>query len=96
MILDKFLTYHQKIAISILCGCLWIYFRTADCYLLIPRLHIFPVIFVGLWIYLNYYDPLFLPIGLVILLIYAYFTIEKETKDKNNKDHYLQPSKGRA
>jgi hypothetical protein len=83
MILDKFLTYDQKVAISILCGSLWIYFRTSDCYLLIPRLHLFPVVFVGLWIYLNYYEPLFLPIGLAILLLYAYFVIENETKYKN-------------
>ena len=98
MILDKFLTYDQKVAISILCGCLWIYFRTADCYQMIPRLHIFPVVFVGVWIYLNYYEPLFLPIGLAILFIYRY---------QNNLhlqpsfttfiyNLHLQPRKGRA
>jgi hypothetical protein len=89
MIVDKFLTYDQKVAISVICGCLWIYFRTSDCYLLIPRLHLFPVVFVGIWIYLNYYDPLWLPIGLIILIIYAY--VIKETKDI-----HLQPCKGRA
>ena len=95
MLLDKFLTYDQKVAISILCGSLWIYFRTSDCYLLIPRLHVFPVVFVGLWIYLNYYDPLWLPIGLSILIIYTYFMIGNE-KTKEKKDPYLQPCKGRA
>ena len=92
MILDKFLDYDQKVAISVLCGCLWIYFRTSDCYLMIPRLHLFPVVFVGIWIYLNYYDPLWLPIGLALLLFYSYFSIENENENKS----YLHPCKGRA
>ena len=73
MLLDEVLTYHQKVIISIICGGFWIYFRTAECYNMIPRLHIFPVIFVCGWIYLNYYEPLFLPIGLSILIAYRYF-----------------------
>lgn len=92
MILDKLLTYDQKVAISVICGCLWIYFRTADCYQMIPRLHIFPIVFVGIWIYLNYYDPLWLPIGLAILVIYAYVVIKNEDKNES----HLQPCKGRA
>ena len=94
MIVDKFLTYDQKVAISVIAGSLWIYFRTSDCYLLIPRLHLFPVVFVSIWIYLNYYDPLWLPIGLIILITYAY--VVQDNKDKNKKDPYLQPCKGRA
>ena len=54
-----------------ICGGLWIYFRTQNCYDMIPRQHIFPVLFVAAWIYLNYYDPLFLPLGLGILLLYT-------------------------
>jgi hypothetical protein len=38
---------------------------------MIPRLHIFPVIFVMIWAYLNYYEPLFLPMGLLVLIVYA-------------------------
>ena len=72
MLLDNFLTYDQKVFISVICGGLWIYFRTSDCYNLIPREHIFPIIFVCTWIYLNYYEPLFLPIGLLILIVYSY------------------------
>ena len=71
MLLDKYLTYHQKVYISIVCGGLWIYFRTADCYKMIPRGHLFPILFVCLWIYLNYYEPLFLPIGLLVLVAYS-------------------------
>jgi hypothetical protein len=71
MILDNYLTYDDKVIISIIAGGLWIFFRTSDCYKMIPRLHIFPVFFVSLWIYLNYYEPLFLPIGLIILLAYS-------------------------
>ena len=74
MILDNYLTYDEKVYISIVCGALWIFFRTSDCYRLIPRLHISPVIFVACWIYLNYYDPLFLPLGLCILVLYKNFT----------------------
>ena len=72
MLLDKYLTFDQKVFISIVCGGLWIYFRTAECYNMIPRLHIFPVIFVTIWIYLNYYEPLFLPLGLLVLILYSY------------------------
>jgi len=72
MLLDKYLTFDQKVAFSIICGGLWIYFRTSECYNMIPRLHIFPVIFVTIWIYLNYYEPLFLPLGLLVLVVYSY------------------------
>ena len=72
MILDNLLTYDQKVILSIICGGLWIYFRTAECYNMIPREHWFPVVFVCTWIYLNYYEPLFLPIGLLVLIGYAY------------------------
>jgi hypothetical protein len=70
MILDK-ISYRHKVLFSVLCAGLWIYFRTQDCYNMIPRLHIFPVIFVMIWAYLNYYEPLFLPMGLLVLIVYA-------------------------
>jgi hypothetical protein len=75
MLLDNFLTYDQKVVISVVCGGLWIYFRTSECYQLIPREHIFPIFFVCFWIYLNYYEPLFLPIGLFVLVIYSYVPV---------------------
>jgi hypothetical protein len=65
------LTYEQKVMISVVCGGIWIYFRTMDSYKMIPRKHIFPVVFVCIWIYLNYYEPLFLPIGLLVLVAYS-------------------------
>jgi len=74
MILDKYISFQNKVILSVICGALWIFFRTEDCYDLIPRHHIFPVIFVMAWIYLNYYEPLFLPIGLGILIFYTKFT----------------------
>jgi hypothetical protein len=70
MILDKYLSYHNKVIISVISAGLWIFFRTAECYSMIPRYHIFPVIFVMIWTYFNYYEPLFLPIGLLILIAY--------------------------
>jgi hypothetical protein len=74
MFLDEILTFDQKVYISLFCAGLWIYFRTSDCYNMIPRQEIFPVIFVMVWTYLNYYEPLFLPIGLLILIVYAQFS----------------------
>ena len=91
MFFDKYLKYNQKVAISIICAGLWIYFRTADCYNMIPRHHIFPVFFVMGWTYLNYYEPLFLPIGLSILILYSKLgrmfdsiEIEKPNPTNNN------------
>ena len=79
MILDKYISFHKKVFISVICAGFWIYFRTAQCYDMIPRNHIFPVVFVMGWVYLNYYDPLFLPLGLFVLILYTairhkYFT----------------------
>jgi hypothetical protein len=71
MILDNYLDYTQKVYLSVICSGLWIYFRTTDCYKMIPRHHFFPVFFVMLWSYLNYYEPLFLPLGLLVLIIYS-------------------------
>ena len=41
--------------------------RSGKGYNMIPRQHLFPVVFVMAWAYINYYEPLALPIGLVIL-----------------------------
>lgn len=72
MLFDKYIPYSYKVLISIFAAGFWIYFRTQECYALIPRQNILSVIFVMIWVYLNYLDPLFLPIGLVILLIYSF------------------------
>ena len=72
MILDNYLTYEKKIFISMIFGALWIYFRTDQCYKLLPRKNIFSTIITVIWIYFNYKDPLFLPLGLAILFIYAF------------------------
>jgi hypothetical protein len=85
MILDKYFDYTHKVLFSCICSGLWIYFRTSDCYNMIPRYHIFPGVFVMVWTYLNYYEPLFLPIGLLILIVYSklgnIFYIKDETID---------------
>lgn len=72
MILDNYILYSYKVVISVISSGLWIYFRTKDCYAMIPRKTALPVIFVMLWVYLNYLDPLFLPIGLMILIAYTF------------------------
>ena len=73
MILDKILNWNQKIWISIIVGAIWIYFRSLKNYSLLPRKSIISVIIVSGWIYLNYLDPLFLPIGLVVMYGYSEF-----------------------
>lgn len=72
MILDNYISFNNKVIISVICAGLWIYFRTAECYSMIPRTHWFPVVFVMIWAYLNYYEPLFLPIGLLVLVLYSF------------------------
>lgn len=79
MLLDNYLKFDQKVYISLLCAGLWIYFRTSDCYNMIPRKQLFPVVFVMGWTYLNYYEPLFLPIGLLILIAYAHLSASNKT-----------------
>ena len=78
MLLDKYLTFKQKIYISLVACAIWIYFRTAECYSMIPRKSLFSVIFVVIWVYINYYEPLVAPIGLTILYLYSKLQKEKE------------------
>jgi len=72
MILDKYISFHTKVVFAVICSGVWIYFRTNQCYEMIPREEIFPVFFVMIWAYLNYYEPLFLPIGLLILALFPF------------------------
>jgi len=73
MILDNIFTYNQKIIFSTITAGIWIYFRTNQCYSMIPRKNIYVVCVVMLWTYVNYIEPLFLIIGLLILASYGYF-----------------------
>lgn len=91
MILDKYISYDQKVAIAVICSGLWIYFRTNDCYQMIPRLHIFPVIFVMVWTTANYFEPLSLPIGLLILIVYTVFKNMNEKETREDHDHKQIP-----
>jgi len=86
MILDKYISYKKKVWISVICAGLWIFFRTADCYSMIPRLHIFPVFFVMAWAYINYYEPLALPIGLLILIAYMEFSKRRLFRHKPHRN----------
>jgi hypothetical protein len=84
MILDKYISFTYKIILAVICSGFWIYFRTKHCYDMIPNGHVFPVIFVMIWTYLNYYEPLFLPIGLLILILYPFFLGKKNYLNKEN------------
>ena len=74
MILDDYINFEQKTYIAMLSSSIWIYFRTKECYSMIPRESLFSVIFVTIWLYLNYYEPLVVPIGLLILVLYNLLT----------------------
>jgi hypothetical protein len=91
MILDKYISFHNKVYIALICSGFWIYFRTAECYDLIPRHHLFPVVFVMIWTYLNYYEPLFLPIGLLTLILYT--TLKNYKFDTSTKKVQGNPDK---
>ena len=73
MLLDKYLSKKQKLYIAMVIGGLWIYFRTMSCYALLPRLSILSVVLVVGWIYLYSLDYLFLPIGLLVMILYKLF-----------------------
>ena len=73
MILDNYITFDQKVIVAMISGALWIYLRTEKCYDLLKRKKLLPVILVIGWIYINYYEPLALPLGLSIMLLYAYY-----------------------
>ena len=78
MILDKYLSHNSKIVIALICVGLWMYFRRAECYAMIPRHSIFSSIFVMTWLYLYTYEPLVVPIGIIILLIYKKYNNIKQ------------------
>jgi hypothetical protein len=81
MILDKYLTFEQKIYISLVTCAIWIYFRTDQCYAMIPRKSLFSVLIITIWVYLNYYDPLAAPIGLSILYLYSILAERNKEED---------------
>ena len=71
MFLDKYLSYNDKVLIALFSAALWIYYRTAECYAMIPRKSVFAVVFVVVWLYLYSYEPLFCPLGLSVLFLYS-------------------------
>lgn len=71
MLLDDYLTFEQKVYISIIASSIWIYFRTLGCYAALPRQSLVSVILISFWMYFNYYEPLSAPIGLIIMYLYS-------------------------
>lgn len=71
MIFDDYLTFEQKIYISLFASSIWIYFRTLGCYAALPRKSILSVFIICLWMYANYYEPLSVPIGLTLMYLYS-------------------------
>ena len=85
MILDNYLSFDNKVFISMIAGAIWIYSRTYKSYDLLKRKSMLSIIFVVIWIYLNYYEPLFLPVGLIVLYIYAYHIDKSSSRFDENK-----------
>ena len=80
MLLDKYLTFEQKVYIAIISSAIWIYFRTIGCYMALPRQSFISAILVSIWMYCNYYEPLSAPIGLIIMVLYSLFFSKKDFK----------------
>lgn len=62
-----------KILIAIISGMIWIYFRNYENYRALPNNSLISTLLVGFWIWLNYQDPLFLPLGLILLYLYSQY-----------------------
>ena len=71
MFFDNYLSYDNKVIIAIISSGIWIYFRTTECYAMVPRNSLFSSLLVMYWVYMYSYEPLVCPIGLLILFIYA-------------------------
>ena len=67
------ISFQNKVVVSVICLGLWMYFRTENTNELLPNHSLFSVLFVMVGATLNYYDPLFLPIFLLLLYIYSKF-----------------------
>ena len=79
MILDNYLTFSQKIIIALVSASIWIYFRDISNYKLLPRKSIISILIICFWLYLNYYEPLIVPIGLLIMYVYSIVNKDKKS-----------------
>ena len=79
----KLNTYIFKVVFSMICGAIWIYYRKQCHYIGLPKHSIKHAIIVSIWILLNYYEPLSLPIGLLILYSYGEY---KKMNPENKKN----------
>ena len=79
MILDNYLTFSQKIIIALVSASIWIYFRDISNYKLLPRKSIIFILIICFWLYLNYYEPLVIPIGLLIMYVYSIVNKDKKS-----------------
>ena len=70
--MKNYISKKNKLIIAIISGSIWIFFRTQSCYSLLPRKSFISILIVSLWIYLNNSDPLFLPLGLLVMIFYMY------------------------
>ena len=60
-----------KIIFSVIFAGLWVFFSNDSLYEMLPNRSMFAVIFVMCGVYLNYYEPLMLPLFLVLLYCYT-------------------------
>lgn len=59
--------YATRALLSCAVAAVWIYNRQIDYYRILPRKHIIIAGIIAVWMYLNYVEPMSLPIGLAIL-----------------------------
>ena len=65
------ISYQNKVVFSVIFVGLCIFFKPESTGELLPKHSFFAVIFVMIGVTLNYYDPLFLPLFLLLLYIYS-------------------------
>jgi hypothetical protein len=68
-----FISFSTKVIFSVVVAGLWVFFRTENSDELLPTHSFFAVLFVMVGVALNYYDPLFFPLFLLLLFLYSKF-----------------------
>ena len=61
------ISYASRAIFSCIVASVWIYHQRLDYYQLLPRKNLVMAVIIAVWTYLNYVEPLSLPIGLAII-----------------------------
>lgn len=68
---NTFFPYPQRALVSSIIAGIFIYFRRLDYYATMPRSSVLVSLLVFAWAYLNYMEPIALPLGLILLNLFG-------------------------